>query len=564
MRKSLSLCLTLAAALAAPTVAQACGGFFCGAQTPVNQAAERILFAVDGDQTVMHVRVDYVGPPTDFGWILPVPRGVETALSSETLFSGLDAAFSPTFSLNYEFAPGCESARNVGVPEGDFAAGSADAGAAPPSDPSGVTVVSRENVGPYDRAILDAQTVAALREWLDTNQFAIPRDFDERLQPYIDAGAVFVVIKLLPGVDSGEIVPLKMTFPGNTPSVPIVPTAVAASPDLGVIVHVLGDRRAIPLNYRHVVINDATIDWTSGGANYADVVSQAADEAGGHAFTTDFAGSTQGIGFELPIVSDDALRSLEAVRDLQGLDRHLCDFGFDYRFLNDRDANRIFSGVEDVAAYLRVVGLCGFEFSGLENAAVDGAALAAKVRTEINGVRADLNELLARRSYMTRLYTTMSAVEMDRDPIFDFNADLEAVSNQHTATAYIECPDGVVDYGRYELRTANGQRVQVTPEVGNPMVVRRRDGMTVQQGAAPAAAVVQRLTTSGPAENVSEPLPPSPVSEGNGSGASGATPRGTRAPEADGCAARPAAGGAAWGFAALVGLAAVTRRRRLR
>ena len=41
------------------------------------------------------------------------------------------------------------------------------------------------------------------------------------------------------------------------------------------------------------------IDWVGGGQNYADVVSQAVDEAGGQAFVTDFAGPLQG-GVQLP------------------------------------------------------------------------------------------------------------------------------------------------------------------------------------------------------------------------------------------------------------------------
>jgi hypothetical protein len=40
---------------------------------------------------------------------------------------------------------------------------------------------------------------------------------------------------------------------------------------------------------------------------------------------------------------------------------------------------------------------------------------------------------------MTRLYTTMSAMEMTLDPAFDFNPDLADVSNVHTATRVVEC-----------------------------------------------------------------------------------------------------------------------------
>ena len=71
--RSLPLALGL---VTAPLPALACGGLFCNAVTPVNQAAERILFAVDGEQVHMHVRITYQGPPTDFGWLLPAPRGV--------------------------------------------------------------------------------------------------------------------------------------------------------------------------------------------------------------------------------------------------------------------------------------------------------------------------------------------------------------------------------------------------------------------------------------------------------------------------------------------------------
>ena len=67
--------------------AQACGGFFCDNVNPVNQSAERILFAQHADEgkLEMHIQIQYAGPPTDFGWILPTAPDVETDLSSEAL-----------------------------------------------------------------------------------------------------------------------------------------------------------------------------------------------------------------------------------------------------------------------------------------------------------------------------------------------------------------------------------------------------------------------------------------------------------------------------------------------
>jgi len=43
------------ALIAQPHPAQACGGLFCSASAPVNQAAERIIFSKNADQTVTAV-----------------------------------------------------------------------------------------------------------------------------------------------------------------------------------------------------------------------------------------------------------------------------------------------------------------------------------------------------------------------------------------------------------------------------------------------------------------------------------------------------------------------------
>ena len=46
----------------ASSPAEACGGFFCSAQQPVNQAAERIIFADNGDGTITALAAFTPGP----------------------------------------------------------------------------------------------------------------------------------------------------------------------------------------------------------------------------------------------------------------------------------------------------------------------------------------------------------------------------------------------------------------------------------------------------------------------------------------------------------------------
>jgi hypothetical protein len=537
--------LALGAALT-PAAALACGGLFCNTAQPVNQAAERVLFAVEGDHVTMHVRITYQGPPTDFGWLLPVPRGVVTELSSETLFARLDQNAAPVFQLNTVFEDGCEFPLAAPNSESDSGAGGSSGG-----EP-GVEVLSRQNIGPYDRAILDADAVAPLRAWLDENNFQVPADVDAKLQPYIDAGSVFVAIKLLPGEDAGDIVPLQMRFPGDVPTIPIVPTSVAANPDMGVIVHVLGQRRAIPLNYLHVQINEAAIDWVGGGQNYADVVSQAADEAGGRAFTTDFAGPLgETLAQQLAPLPDEVLNRLAEARTLQGLVDLLYQFGF-----GDPDVLRVArqaplpEGTDE--AFFFSCPDCGQVDL---TSPLDGAALAAQLRAEVNAPREALLPLLNAQPYVTRLYTTMSPAEMDRDPLFAFNANQPDVANVRTATRLIACgPNSEPDFASAVIETASGGRVQLV-NGQNPQVIQRSAGQTVTMGQAQAALVVERIT---PDAASAEILTDNRAGQDY-------VPRGTKSSGDDGlCTARPGRGGSTLGFmaAALAFVGAVARRRR--
>lgn len=468
--------------LSAPSVSSACGGFFCNVQDPINQAAERILFAVRGDQTDMHVQVQYQGPPAGFGWILPVTPGVTTEVSSEALFVALNRLYGPIFSLNYDYDEACISARaayDAGLlDDGDFAAGT-EAG-----EPT-VQVISREPVGPYDRAILQADDISALRGWLDENEFQIPNSLDEKLQPYIDAGAVFVVIKLLADRDVGDLVPLKLSFPGTQPTIPVIPTSVAAEPDMGIIVHILGPHRAISTNYRHVQINEAVIDWESSGSNYPAAVSQAVDEAGGRAFTTDYSGE---VGDQILNVlapySGDVLADLAAATTFGEIELAVPD-------RTNPDYQRIFS---------EVFGETDQEW----DSPADGLVLSMRLMDELNPIYEDLNELFFSSPQITRLYTTMSADEMTVDPLFSFNPDLDEVDRIRSATLHVTCDDDGAETSR-RLELSDGRSFEI--ETATP--VERQEGETVRGGDLSAASQVEQLTVAGPAEVIMTPAPSS-------------------------------------------------------
>src|SRR3954464_1015438 len=87
-----------------PATASACGGFFCSQAQPVNQAAERIIFADNGDGTITAIiQILYDGPSESFSWLLPiasVPEGDELGVASDIAFTRLQAATNPQFNLN--------------------------------------------------------------------------------------------------------------------------------------------------------------------------------------------------------------------------------------------------------------------------------------------------------------------------------------------------------------------------------------------------------------------------------------------------------------------------------
>jgi hypothetical protein len=101
-RVALALSTALVAVVAQPEDARACGGFFCSQAAPVNQAAERIVFADNGNGTVTAVsQILYQGPSESFSWLLPistVPKSdADIAIASNVAFARLQSRTNPNY-----------------------------------------------------------------------------------------------------------------------------------------------------------------------------------------------------------------------------------------------------------------------------------------------------------------------------------------------------------------------------------------------------------------------------------------------------------------------------------
>lgn len=455
----------------APQPVHACGGFFCDNAQPVNQAAERIIFTHNGDGTVTSVvQILYQGPAERFAWVLPVPGRPEVGVSSNLAFSRLQQGTNPSYRLNTSREGQCrEEIEADSFGRGPSASpGAADAAVAfadAATDAGRVMVVDSGSVGPYDYVTIaldpeldDPADVAV--EWLLDNGYDVNDLGRERLGPYLSAGMNLIAFRLTKGNSDGTIRPIVLTYTGTRPMIPIRPTAVAATDDMGVLVWVLGAHRAVPTNYRHLVLNDALLNWFTPATNYDDVVTEAANEAGGQGFVTEDARPSS----ELPPVFFDweafDASAFAGLSNLQMVQQVLSTYsGWD-------GVNEVVRGFISPPEGIEPEVFYGCLFCYLSEellAGLDRDAFLAAIEEDVVAPMRATQELLRSRPFSTRMYTTMSAGEMSIDPEFDLNPDLGAYSNQHFADRVIECrrdvysweapwrttlPDGTVVRGR--------------------------------------------------------------------------------------------------------------------
>jgi len=411
-----------------PHRAEACG---CFAQprpdpnVPLVQAGERILFAVDGGMVTAHIQIQYSGAAGEFGWLLPLPSVPTLQVGTDELFSRLIAATQPKYSLIQVFEGDCTS-MGFSLGSGGKDSGSVDARG--PDGGLGSPVVLQDTVGPYDYAVLRADSKVDVLSWLESNQYFVPAGSDAVMTPYVREGAYFLALKLQPGRSVGDLQPVIVEYASDLPMIPIVLTSVAAQADMGIQVWMLGEGRAIPRNYFHTVVNDAKIDWFTGGRNYNDVIIEATREAEGrHTFVTEYAGRSDILlGILDPEGRFGTKGELAGQRDIVGF----VDYLRTHRFWI---APPPFPGSQPVysAQLLAILARYANDFQA--------QAMADEIWERVVEPTLAAGALFRRHGYLTRLYTTLSPEHMNRDPVFSYNRSLPGVSNAHAAVLTYHC-----------------------------------------------------------------------------------------------------------------------------
>lgn len=488
----------LAAALTLSGPALACGGFWCSQTAPVEQTGEQIIFVQNTDgTTTCVVNIAYQGPSEHFAWVLPVEGVPQIGVSANSAFDRLAAKTAPQFTVKQHVEGECDPPP-FGGPKGLLVPGGAvlDAGVA-----SSVDVLAQGSVGPYDYAVIKPNPALAspadvALDWLKKEGYDVTGVSDQVLGPYLADGLNLVAFRLTKGTMVGSIRPVILTYPGDKPSIPIRPTAVAAQDDMGVLVYILSESQAVPMNYRSLVINEALINWFNPYPTYDRVISVAADQAGGQGFVTEMAGPSSALANVIfQQYEEMAWSRLQSQSFADPLDLIWAANSSFRGWDGWRDAIEAAVTLPPGAS-IDDFGRNPDEYRGMPGFSVNAEIFLDRLKKDVVGPVQDTQKLVDSRPYVTRLYTTMSAAEMTVDPVFSFNADLAPISNVHTADLYIECRKGVTEYDApWRLELPQGGTVHGTQggEWGVPSM-----------GALPANRKIVQLSETGSGEVVED------------------------------------------------------------
>jgi hypothetical protein len=458
-----------------PATALACGGFFCNQNQPVNQAAESIIFADNGDGTTTAViQIQYQGPSESFSWLLPISSVPDAdtgiGVASNLALQRLQSATNPSYSLTTRVEGTCKSEGNFSGSggSGSNAGGFPVGPGAPTSDGGGVTVEASGIVGAFEYTVISlddslSDPADAAVEWLGMNGYDVPSGAPALLRPYLEDGLYLLALKLTKGADSGSIRPIVLTYEGSEGSIPVKLTAVAANDDMGVLTWVLGESPAVPKNYLSLELNEARINWFNAASTYNAVVIEAANDAQGQGFVTEFAGSTETLA-SVVWTSNDDLGWMSFQSNVYSSFAELFNQAYGQYGTYDGfwDATR--------TAVTLPTGLAFEDFKLCPNCYADQvtfspAGYVAELERSVIRPMKRVQDLIDAHPTLTRMYTTLSAEEMTVDPIFTFNADAAEVSNIHTAERVIECNPSVFQFeAPWRIELANGDVVRGTPQ----------------------------------------------------------------------------------------------------
>lgn len=183
----------------APSASAFCGFYVAKADTDLFNQSSKVALVRDGDRTVITMANDYIGDPTEFAMVIPVPTVItkdQVHISNPALLEHLDAYTAPRLVEYFDDNP-CQRRYLEKQMRTMSAMSSAPVMAEMAIEDSfGVTIEDSFSVGEYDILILSATESDGLQTWLETNGYRVPEKARKTLGSYIKQDMKFFVAKV--------------------------------------------------------------------------------------------------------------------------------------------------------------------------------------------------------------------------------------------------------------------------------------------------------------------------------------------------------------------------------
>lgn len=354
----LGWCLWTALALS-PRTGDACGGCFYptivgGEKTAQVVTDHRMVLSLTAQQTTLWDQIRYAGQADAFVWVLPIPRGVPVrmGLGDNAFVNALADLSAPR--IRGDFAVSCgpddvATARAVGAP-GATPGGGRDAGASwggsswgggaggcggstaptrvdytPGSAGSGNGGVSgaempftgtenlsvageRDTVGPYAAEVVRGGG-GSFQRWASQNQVNIPGETLQAVRWYEDLGTDFLVLRLAPEAGLTQMQPVRISFPGYLPTLPLRMIAAGVADKVGLDLMVLADGPMQVRGFANDFVDATQIVWDvrARRSNYRALFDGILARHSGRVWVTE---STQGVVGEMMSMSPNGPRAV--------------------------------------------------------------------------------------------------------------------------------------------------------------------------------------------------------------------------------------------------------------
>lgn len=201
-----------------------CGFYVAKADASLFNKTSQVILVRDGSRSIITMSSDFEGDVKDFAMVVPVPvvlQRDEIKTVSAQIFNTLDAYSGPRLVEYYDENP-CQE--HISYELDQLSAVPMESRASITSDKDEekkytVKIEARYTVDEYDVLLLSAQESSGLERWLTANGYKIPAGAREVLQPYINSGMKFFVVKVnmeqLKKKGTSFLSPLQISF--NSP-----------------------------------------------------------------------------------------------------------------------------------------------------------------------------------------------------------------------------------------------------------------------------------------------------------------------------------------------------------